>query len=392
MAISVDWATGLITCPQSDLTLISGTKYQITVDYLWQLLRVKADDEEALPFPVLFTNTPPTASTPRIIEINIDYYTFEFEDGSYSVDIINGNTNLRDAEVKNTVSVGTNNTTGFIDPTFLEAGLFGGGVAIDTVNGVAGTGKTADGGIIGTRQTPSDNIADALTIASNRGLKKIYVMNNLTVATEDLSAGIEFIGDSPFLVFTGNSAADLTNCALYNLAVFGEMDGLNKLQMCNINTITDVSGLIEKCGLTTSLTLNGPTAIMECYSLVAATIPTIEPGANNMVIRDFHGDLQINGMTGGDAAIGVFGGKLVIDSTCTGGTIRVRGEPFEVDDNSTGTTVVYEFDSYKINEIWQLQGLDASSPMTVTTTSRAAGSISQEISGDGSTTSTVSRL
>jgi len=121
MAITVDYSTTpyTIEIPKSDLTLDSGTKYNLTVDTFWQLLRDYADSPESLPFPVIYTRIAATASTPSITEINADYYQLQFEDGTYSVNIINGNTNIRDVEVKNQVSVNTNNTTGFIDPTFL---------------------------------------------------------------------------------------------------------------------------------------------------------------------------------------------------------------------------------------------------------------------------------
>jgi hypothetical protein len=45
----------------------------------------------------------------------------------------------------------------------------------------------------------------------------------------------------------------------------------------------------------------------------------------------------------------------------------------------------------KTDELHKLQGLDSDNPMTVTPTSRSAGSIDQTISGDGETTSTVTR-
>lgn len=47
--------------------------------------------------------------------------------------------------------------------------------------------------------------------------------------------------------------------------------------------------------------------------------------------------------------------------------------------------------SVKIDELHKLQGLDADNPMTVTPTSRVAGDISQTISGNGTTTTTVTR-
>jgi hypothetical protein len=45
----------------------------------------------------------------------------------------------------------------------------------------------------------------------------------------------------------------------------------------------------------------------------------------------------------------------------------------------------------KIVELWQLQGLDVDNPMTVTPTTRTTGTIDLEITGDGVTTTTVTR-
>jgi hypothetical protein len=45
----------------------------------------------------------------------------------------------------------------------------------------------------------------------------------------------------------------------------------------------------------------------------------------------------------------------------------------------------------KVDELHKIQGLDIANPMTVTTTSRTAGTIDLEISGNGTTTSTVTR-
>lgn len=45
----------------------------------------------------------------------------------------------------------------------------------------------------------------------------------------------------------------------------------------------------------------------------------------------------------------------------------------------------------KVSDVWTIHGLDIGNPMTVTPTSREAGVIEQTISGDGTTTSTVTR-
>jgi len=44
-----------------------------------------------------------------------------------------------------------------------------------------------------------------------------------------------------------------------------------------------------------------------------------------------------------------------------------------------------------VDELHKLQGLDAANPVTVTQTGRSVGSISQEFTGDGQTTTTVTR-
>lgn len=116
MALSVDYSTAppwLITVPKSDLTLITGTQYQLTVDDYWILLRDYTDNEVTMARPVLYSRIPATPSTPSITDIDLNYYRIEFEPDLYSVNIINGNTNIRDGEVKNITSVNTNNTTGY---------------------------------------------------------------------------------------------------------------------------------------------------------------------------------------------------------------------------------------------------------------------------------------
>jgi hypothetical protein len=72
--------------------------------------------------------------------------------------------------------------------------------------------------------------------------------------------------------------------------------------------------------------------------------------------------------------------------TVTGGTIDTNNDMRGTDGANTIAP-----DNTKIDELHKLQGLDAANPMTVTPTSRTTGAISQAISGDGETTTTVTR-
>lgn len=62
--------------------------------------------------------------------------------------------------------------------------------------------------------------------------------------------------------------------------------------------------------------------------------------------------------------------------------MQASADDFKADVSTIGT---------QVDEMHKIHGLDSGNPMTVTTTSRSAGTITQTISGDGETTSTVTR-
>lgn len=391
MSISVDYSISpwLITIPKADLTLDTGTKYNLDVDTFWQLLRDYADSDEGIAYPNIYNRIPATSSTPSITDVNLDYYELQFEDGSYSVNIINGNTNIRDAEVKNTVSVNTNNTTGFISAKFLQHGTFGNAVTVNAI-----TGKDGVEYPIGTPSEPCKTSDNTLAILDENGLTNVVVKTDFSIANTDFSAGYAFIGASPLRVLTGVASANLANCSFHDITVTGELDGMNLMRGCSIDAVTNASGRIENCYLMSTMTINGRTSIVGSYSdIEGGGYPLVTVLSGSLIVRDFHGSLGLGGITSGNHSIGIDnGGRLIIEATCTGGSIYIRGNPFEIIDNSgAGCTVIDQTESAKVRELYQLQGLDIDNPMTVTPTSRVAGGISQTISGDGKTTSTVTR-
>jgi len=117
VAVSVDWATKVITIPQADLTLVSGTTYQYDVDEFRLALKDLEDDQEGIPF--LDTHQHNTEVTiggvtyARTFEI-INGYTVEFEDGQYGVTLFGANHNIGDVLVRNQVSVLIQNSAGLI--------------------------------------------------------------------------------------------------------------------------------------------------------------------------------------------------------------------------------------------------------------------------------------
>jgi len=120
VAYSVNWASRVITIPKADTTFVSSPPEvrSLNVTTLWQKLIDIQDDEAGLPHPDILRNTPPLTvagvTLARVVEI-INGYTITFENGTWSVNIIGGNTNLADVVNKNSVGMNTSNSAGLVD-------------------------------------------------------------------------------------------------------------------------------------------------------------------------------------------------------------------------------------------------------------------------------------
>lgn len=120
MAISINWATLVISVPQADLTLVSGTLYELDVDVFRLALKDLEDSEAGMAFPATHRhNTAVTLSGvtyARTVEI-INGYTVTFEDvGSpYTVRMVGANHNIADVtNYTSEVSLIVGNSAGLI--------------------------------------------------------------------------------------------------------------------------------------------------------------------------------------------------------------------------------------------------------------------------------------
>ena len=114
MAYSVNWATKVVTIPQSDLTLVSPGVYELDVLTFWAEIHDIQDDEGMPYLDIMRSNAPVTLSgltLARTVEV-INGYTIEFEDGQYQVNLTGANNNLLDTRVQNQVSLNANNSAG----------------------------------------------------------------------------------------------------------------------------------------------------------------------------------------------------------------------------------------------------------------------------------------
>lgn len=120
MAISIDYGnTNIISVPKADLTLVSGTLYELDTNTFRLWLKDLEDGEVGMSFPKTnIHNTEVTVAGTtfaRTIEI-LPPYSVEFEDGQYSVRLTGSNNNIFDIEngilVQNQVQVIPGNSAG----------------------------------------------------------------------------------------------------------------------------------------------------------------------------------------------------------------------------------------------------------------------------------------
>lgn len=101
MPITIEWGTRIISVPQSYLTPISGTLYELDTDQFRLDLKDLEDSVDGMPFPDTHNhNTEVTVAGviyARVIEI-INGYSITFEDGQYSVRLAGSNNNFFDVE------------------------------------------------------------------------------------------------------------------------------------------------------------------------------------------------------------------------------------------------------------------------------------------------------
>ena len=127
MPVTVNWGTKVITVPQSYLTHISGTLYELDTNQFRKDLKALEDDEEGMPFPRTHNHnaevTVAGVTYARTIEI-VNGYSVTFEDGQYSVRLVGSNNNLFDVGAgilnQNQVQVIPTNSGGLVSQGALE--------------------------------------------------------------------------------------------------------------------------------------------------------------------------------------------------------------------------------------------------------------------------------
>jgi len=236
----------------------------------------------------------------------------------------------------------------------LEAGLFNGVIAIDTVNGISGTGYDSEGTPIGTHEVPSNNMTDSLTIAQARGLEVFVVHNSLTLITGDNVAGYVFRGENAsntFLII--EAGADVSNCQFEDMIIDSSvLDGFAYTKNCSISDVIGVGGYIENSMLSYNIQLSGiqNKFFVDCKSGcvgLSVEVPVIDfnNAEHHVAMRNWAGPIKLKNSNNAAATACIdigSGATIIIEPTITEGEFIIRGSGRIVHIQTGNETIIDE--------------------------------------------------
>lgn len=341
MAITINWGQRIINVPKEDLLLVQSNPTEIrelNLNTFRLALKNLEDSEEGITYPITHNhNTEVTVggvTLARVIEI-INDYTITFENGQYAVNLINANSNVGDRVNVNQVSVRSSNSAGLTQIREIEFSSYQGVVSVDQTTGMYGTTFP-----IGTYMQPSNNIADAKFIASLRGLEILIFRGVVNLIAGDNLAGYTLKGTNAITtVVTVAQEAIVDNCQFEDMFIHNSsMDGYTYLKHCAVGNISAFEGYMEDCMMSGSISLtssgSNSSYFIDCKSgcigLGAADLPILSMAGNSrhVAFRNFAGPIKIINSVDIDNSICLdisSGAEIIIDSSCTAGTIYIRG-------------------------------------------------------------------
>ncbi len=215
----------------------------------------------------------------------------------------------------------------------INAAVYRGELALDVANGGAGTLFPK-----GTHQYPSNNVADALTIAAYYGIEAIRVHGALTLDTGHDVSGLVLKGENAITtLLTINPGANVANCQFEDMIISSStLDGMGYVKHCALHDVAGIEGYVESSMLSGALSLTGTQNVYfvdcksGCVGLGTADLPVLNMSGTgrHVAFRNFSGPIKITNSTDSANTLCVdisSGSTVTIDSTCTAGTIYVRG-------------------------------------------------------------------
>ncbi len=224
--------------------------------------------------------------------------------------------------------------------TSRTVGYADGAIWVDTVNGIAGTEDFVNG----TADNPVRTWADALTLSASLKIKRFHIINGSTITLSGNSDHFTLIGSNWTLALNGQSCSDIYVFGAESVTGTCTGGTAPEFYQCVFGDATLPPSHLDRCGLTGTITAGstGSFTLDSCYSLVSGvSAPIFDFGAaianEDLHLRHYSGGIEIKnlGGTGTDSMSLEGHGQLILNASCSAGTIAMRGH-FTITDNVAG--------------------------------------------------------
>lgn len=266
-------------------------------------------------------------------------------------------------------------------------------VFIDVVRGVPGTQEG-----VGTPTKPVNNVSDAFVIAQRDMLREFRFRGRLALDRD--AQEWTFIGlSSEKADVLDLSGRDVHHSKFSSITLTGLMIGSIDCEQCRLDIVLGLDGVFRRCSLASSFSLGERADVVldSCYSEVPGSgTPVCTFSTDCSVnIRNYSGGIRLSNMTTGCvASVDADPGRAIIDPSCTGGEVLVRGVGRLTNLSNSPDLTIHDdglLEPWRVKEVHRVHGLEQGIPLVVTPTARdAGGSLHQSITESG-TTVTVER-
>lgn len=189
--------------------------------------------------------------------------------------------------------------------------------------------------------------------------KNVYIEESLTLVQDHSADPHNYFGANPQdVVLTLDAASDLSGSQFADLFITGKMGvaGGSIIRECIVGDITNINGFIYNSTIFGDITVNGNLSMEGCW--IAPTAPGQETTidfnglANTVIVSDWSaGRIRgINMVTGSFLGVAGTGGRLITDTSNTGGTMVYAGA-IGVDD-TFGANLDLLKDSTTSGQVW----------------------------------------
>jgi len=226
---------------------------------------------------------------------------------------------------------------------------FDNAVSIDEVNGYVGTTNP----LYGNREYPLKYLDDAITVAERNSLSTFYIIGDLTIGSSHNVSRYTLKGEGASFNTARTTITMISGCStadtiFEHARIEGRQGGEAHYTNCVIGAITNSHCQYNLCGLDNSVqlvnsgwTVGHTTTLKDCYTESAWFVVDYNSSPISQVYSNQSGKLKFINVTNSSANITLQldAAEVWLDSSCTAGTVTIRGVGTLINESS-GMTVV----------------------------------------------------